>query len=269
MSRKIEVTGLWIYPVKSMRGIAVEKARVEEKGFSHDRRWMLVDENGKFLSQRKHPELTQFVPSFDSEDQLHITFEPDYSSIHIPLTADFANVKMVNVWSDTFEAGEAPDEVNSWFSEKLGFKCSLVANTSHTKRALSQKYVAGERQVSFADGYPYLLANETSLDSFNEHLESPIDMWHFRPNIIVRTGIAYEEDSWNTFDIGKVPFIFAKPCARCVMINVDPESGTSDPSILKTLAKHRKAGNKVLFGINIVALEAGELRVGEELIIRT
>jgi hypothetical protein len=259
----ITVTQIWIYPVKSMRGIKVKNALVEEKGFVHDRRWMLVDRRGKFITQRNYPVLTQFQPDF-VDGQLQITFLPDKSSITIPDSEEGETIS-VELWDDTFTTTKLDSEINAWFSEKLGIECFLVHNNQSTHRKLSEKYVAGDRDLSFADGYPYLLANEASLKELNSKLNKPVNIDRFRPNIVVSSNFPFAEDGWQKFTIGEIPFLFAKPCPRCVVINIDQSTGESDPEVLKTLASFRMMENKVMFGINIVALKKGELSLGEKL----
>ncbi|HBH24817.1 MAG TPA: MOSC domain-containing protein [Cytophagales bacterium] len=259
----ITVTQLWIYPVKSMRGISVKNALVEEKGFVHDRRWMLVDRQGKFITQRKYPVLTQFQPDF-VDGQLQITFLRDKSSIAIPDSEEGETVS-VELWDDTFTTTKLDSEINAWFSEKLDLECFLVHNNQSTHRKLSEKYVAGDRDLSFADGYPYLLANEASLKELNSKLNKPVNIDRFRPNIVVSGNYPFAEDRWQKFTIGEIPFLFAKPCPRCVVIDIDQSTGASDPEILKTLASFRMMENKVMFGINIVALKKGGISLGEKL----
>ncbi|HKK75201.1 MAG TPA: MOSC N-terminal beta barrel domain-containing protein [Saprospiraceae bacterium] len=266
----IQLTDIKIYPIKSLAGISVASASVEPKGLALDRRWMLVDNQGRFLSQRKDPQMALLHLEWHTAAQeiLRISHrKKTLPPLLLPLEIKLSEERIkVSIWDDELMAIPLGQGYDEWFSRALDRNCRLVYMPSSDRRPVDPDYAQAEDSVSFADGFPYLLANHASLQDLNERLRTPITMDRFRANLIIEGTEAWAEDSWTSFKIGEVVFRSLKPCARCVLITVDPATGEKSPEPLKTLSRFRKSGNKVLFGINACwNLESGsELKVGDQ-----
>jgi uncharacterized protein YcbX len=263
----LQLSEIWIYPVKSLGGIQLQESKVTDRGLELDRRWLLVDDNGRFLSQREHPELALFKPEIVGEF-LRITHRTHLKFIDIPLRPAFSDrvtkIK-VTVWDDSIDAFEVSQTATDWFTKQLGISVRLVYMPQESERKLDPDYaITGTEINSFSDGYPFLIIGQSSLDDLNERLEVKIPMNRFRPNFVFTNGDPFEEDTWREFSIGNVSFIGVKPCDRCVMTTVDQEKGiVSGKDPLKTLAKYRNFGNKVLFGQNVIGLGLGSVMIGD------
>lgn len=255
-----------IFPVKSLRGHSPTAARVEPRGFEHDRRWLLVDENGRFLTQREFPRMAAIEVEVGGND-IRFRFEGRSCAAELEPAGDET---MVQIWNDRCGAITYGDSVNAWFSGALGTDCSLVKMTDTTvARPVDPNYARSENDhVSFADGYPYLLLGEGSLAALNGRLDEPVPMNRFRPNLVISGSDAFDEDNWVAIRIGEVEFDVVKPCARCVIPGIDQVTGVkSGAALLRTLAEfrtfERNGAKKVLFGQNLLARNLGTLRVGE------
>ncbi|NNE30037.1 MAG: MOSC domain-containing protein [Saprospiraceae bacterium] len=246
-----------------MKGISVESAFCKEEGFENDRRFMLVDETGKFISQRSHPKLALFKQSIN-ESSLTLDFEGSKQTI--PFTFEEGSSMQVSVFDDTMEATPHLGPWNEWFSDILDSKLTIVKHTGKTQRIKKLLNAPMQTKVSFADGYPYLVLGTASLKELNKKLDSPVRMDRFRANIIVATERAHEEDSWESCKIGKVRFGFIKPCARCQVPTIDQQSAERGAEPIKTLAGYRKKGNKIFFGMNAISLDQGTVRVNDQVI---
>jgi uncharacterized protein YcbX len=254
-----------IYPIKSLGGISLEKAQLEEKGLQYDRRWMLVDEEGMFITQRKYFELAllevnivggRLVVSHKTSPDLNISFSlNEDTGEHIPVV----------IWNDTSTGLEVSKAVSEWFSDFLKFNVKLVKMPLVEKRLVDPRYASNDEVVSFADGYPCLLIGQSSLDGLNEKLKDPIRMDRFRPNFVFMGGVPHIEDSFKTFYIGKTLFSAVKPCARCVLITIDQQTGEKGQEPLRTLAGYRTINKKIMFGQNLLHQQSGVIRVGDEL----
>lgn len=268
---ELTVSGIYIYPVKSLGGIALEESAVENKGLQYDRRWMLVDEKGDFLTQREIPEMATLKVE-PGERELKI-FAKNGENISISL-AENQNAEeiKVSVWKSRLTAKTAEDAVNQWFSDALKLNCRLVQMTENSKRIVSPLYAVRKYrdEVSFADGYPLLLIGEKSLEDLNAKLENPVPMNRFRPNVVFKNGAAFAEDKWKKIRVGETIFHVVKPCARCVVTTINQETGEiAGKEPLKTLSTYRlvKRGgkSKINFGQNLIAENAGaKIRVGDK-----
>lgn len=257
------VKEIYIYPIKSLAGISCQKALAEEMGFENDRRWMLIDANNEFITQREHPVLSQFYPRI-VDRKIEITHQNQ--THHFSVDEHSEEPIAVKVWDDKSEVVEVNQSTSKWFSEQLGFECKLVKIINSGDRTHESSRLKETFNVSLADGYPYLLIGTKSLDFLNEKLEDKITIARFRPNIVVSTENAHEEDNFDTFQIGEVQFKNAKPCGRCIMVNNDPQNGKVKKEPLKTLSKYRNVNNLVLFGTNIVSLNSGIISVGDSIV---
>ena len=251
---------IYIYPIKSSGPISLTSSVVEEKGLQFDRRYMLIDENGKFITGRTHPQLTQVSVRLISNGL--VVDAPSMQTLTI-LENDFSKERITSkVWADEVDALHCNVGYDLWFSLFLEKNCQLVYCSDSTTRFVKRK----ETQVSFADGYPLLLVNQRSLDQLNARLESPVSSLQFRPNIVVNGDFPFVEDSWKRIKIGDVEFEVSKPCGRCPFINVDPKTGISLNEIpFDTLAKFRFFEGSVDFGQNLIAQNSGQIKAGDEL----
>jgi uncharacterized protein YcbX len=263
--KTISVQDIYIYAIKSLGGIRVSQAKVDEKGFQYDRRWMLVDTNGVFLTQRTHAQMT-FLKVELGEKGL-VVFDSRNLEDHIFISYDQISDQEIEVeiWEDKVMAKIVDAQFDNWFGQKLGMDCHLVIMPESTQRKLNLKYAVNEESVSFADGMPYLILGQESLEELNSRLENKVRMDRFRPNIVFGGGAAFVEDSWEKIKIGEVEFQVVKPCARCVLTTIDQQTGVQSKEPLKTLASYRTRENKVYFGQNMVALEPGIIRVGDQI----
>lgn len=265
----LALTEIWIYPIKSLGGIRLKKAKVLEKGLAYDRRWMLVDEEGKFLTQRIHPEMALFKLTISNE-QLTITHTQKLSKHSILLNPSRVNEsKEVTIWDDTVKAFEVSEESSRWFSEMLSIPCTLVYFPEENIRAVDPRFASKQENVSLADGYPFLIIGEASLADLNNRMEVALPMNRFRPNFVFSGGKAFEEDEWKEFVIGTNRFLGVKPCARCVLTTIDQESAEKGIEPLRTLATYRKRDNKIYFGQNLLAIDHTFVQEGDRITLGT
>ena len=250
-----------IYPIKSTKGISLQSARVERRGFEFDRRWMIVDEAGVFLSQREFPRLA-LVSARVGSGALFVN-APGMSELFICEKSENTSAIKVRVWDDDVKAVTAGESAKKWFTEYLGAPCQPVFMLEESRRPVKLKYARDNDIVSFADGYPLLLISQASLDDLNSRLASPVPMNRFRPSIVVDGCDAFAEDTWKKIRVGDTIFHVAKPCERCVITTVDQATGVAGKEPLATLSRYRNVGGAVLFGQNLLPAKLGILRVGD------
>ncbi|HLT06265.1 MAG TPA: MOSC N-terminal beta barrel domain-containing protein [Cyclobacteriaceae bacterium] len=261
----MQLQEIYIYPIKSLGGIRLQEAQVEVRGLTYDRRWMLVDDKGLFLTQRKHHHMALLqVDLQPSGLRVYHKHNPERQCF-VPFSPKSGQSIKVTVWDDTVDALVVSEEVSQWFTGILGISCQLVFMPEATSRPIDEKYAVHQETVSFADAMPYLLIGQSSLDDLNNKLEEAVPMNRFRPNFVFTGAAAFEEDTWSQIKIGTCTFKITKPCARCVMTTVDQETGTSGKEPLKTLASYRSVNKKVLFGQNMIALTGGKIKIGDQL----
>lgn len=263
----LQLSEIWIYPVKSLGGIALQQSKVTDRGLEHDRRWLLVDENACFITQREYPKLALFQPEITG-DFLKISHKVSQESIAVSLYPTFSETELsikVTVWEDVVEAYEMSPEVSGWFSKILGFAVRLVYMPKESLRKVDADFAVSPQDVtSFSDGFPFLIIGQSSLDDLNSRLDEALPIRRFRPNFVFSGGEAYEEETWTAFTIGELPFYGVKPCGRCIMTTVDPESGIiSGKEPLRTLSQYKRVGEKVIFGQNAIAQQLGSIAVGD------
>jgi hypothetical protein len=276
------LSALHYYPIKACRGQAVDAAFVERRGLQNDRRFMIVDLQGRFMTQRDEPALALVVPQL-TDTSLSLS-APNMPGLNLPVAAS-GPMKLVSVWSsDAVKAIDQGDEAAEWFSFYLEVAARLprqlradgmahgrreavrlVYMPEESIRPVNRQYaVRPDDHVSFADGYPILIASQESLDDLNARLETPLPMDRFRPNLVVAGCPPFEEDGWKRIRIGEVELAIVKPCARCEVTTIDQASAVRSKEPLETLATFRRAdGNKVMFGMNVIPLNEGRLRVGD------
>ena len=259
----MHLSEIWIYPVKSLGGIRLSEAKTEDRGLELDRRWMIIDANNKFVTQRAFPKMALIDVSVTSEGlKILNRTEPD-NVLTVPFQPITSQPRTVAIWDDVVEAVTVSNEADQWLSEQLGFPAQLVKMPENTERKADPKYAKNGEIVSFADGYPFLIISEASLRDLNARLESDITMRRFRPNFVISGTAPFEEDQWKNVNIGAASFEIVKPCARCVLTTIDPQTAEKGPEPLKTLATFRKVNNKILFGQNAVARTLATLREGD------
>jgi len=261
----ISVSGLFLYPVKSCSGVAVEQARVGATGFDLDRRWMVVGEDGRFLTQREQPRLA-LVRVRLGEEELRLE-APGLSVLEVPFERDPGPTVKVAVWKDESAARDEGRTATEWFSTHLGSSARLVRLADDDARPLGAPSAQPGDRLSFADAYPFLLLSEASLDGLNRRLSLPVPMDRFRPNIAITGCGPHDEDGWRHVRIGEVDFRFAKPCARCVITTTNQETGERGREPLHTLATYRLQDGEVLFGQNLIHEGRGIVRVGDRVVV--
>jgi uncharacterized protein YcbX len=265
----ISLSAINIYPVKGLKGIALDKARSTDRGLEHDRRWMAVDSAGVFLSQREHPKMATIWTEI--ADGMLTLSAPDVSSIDVPLDGDDAAPMRVQVWNSMCDAVPVSAAADAWLTEYLGFDCRLVHMPERSERFSNPRYAGEARKVGFADGYAYLLLGEASLADLNAKLiaknHAALPMNRFRPNLVVTGSAAFAEDGWREIRIGEAVFRGAKPCGRCQVTTTDQATGeVKGPEPLATLASYRDSPEfGVMFGMNLVTVKTGMIRVGDVL----
>jgi uncharacterized protein YcbX len=251
------LTALFVYPVKSMRGIPYREVRVSATGLEWDRQWMVVDAKGTFLSQRTHPRLARIVPEI-TKDALVLS-APDAPTLRVPLTLTGPQVP-VHVWKDSCVGVEQGAAAHEWVSGILGRPVRLVRVAPDMERAASREFAGSTpAPLGFPDGYPMLVCNETSLADLNQRLPEPLPMERFRPNLVVNGLPAWAEDHIDTLTVGPVTLRLVKPCTRCVIPSLDHRTGEPSIDPLPALRKFRfsKALRGIMFGENAVIV-AGE-----------
>lgn len=257
---QLKVEQLYYYPVKSLHGVALDAMTLDAFGPAGDRRWMIVDEEGRFVTQREQSRLAQVNAALTSSGL----------EIGIPGSEPervFAGeeTRRVLVWRDWVKAQIAAPGPSEKLSEWLGTPVSLVYMPESTLRAVDNKYVSDERRVSFADGFPFLVTHVASLNMLSERIGQSVDMRRFRPNIVVSGGEPFDEDRWASLSKGGLRLRLVKPCTRCVMTTVHPDEGvrSSDLQPLRELGRFRRTEKGVVFGMNAVHDALGEIRVGD------
>lgn len=257
----LQLSEIHYYPVKSLRGLALQQATLGPRGLLFDRHWMLVDETGNFLSQRREPRMALIQARLEG-DVLSLS-APGMAELELSSVQSSAERLAVSIWRDNCRAATVSADADRWFSDFLGQPCRLVYLPEEAVRAVDPDYAAATDQVGFADGFPLLVVSRASLDDLNSRLPSPIGMEHFRPNLVIDGCAPYAEDDWRRIRIGEMTFRLVKPCSRCIVTTVDPERGLyAGDEPLRTLAGYRRRDNKVFFGQNTLHDGPGELRVG-------
>ena len=227
-----------------------------------DRVWMVAGLDGGFLSQRGHPELARVTTRLDGNRLLLDC--PGRSTLQVPLDVSTGAERSVTIWKDTCKGMTAGPAAAEWFSSLLETPCELVRQSDSGARQVDLRYAEPDDRVAFADGFPFLLISQASVDDLNSRLDEGVPVDRFRANIIVDGCAPHAEDGWSTVTIGEVDFRVAKPCARCVVITTDQLDGTRSAEPLRTLASYRTINGKVLFGQNLVHRGPGTLRVGDK-----
>lgn len=258
----LSVSRLFIYPVKSFDGIEVASAMLTDRGFQHDRRWMLVDAHNRFISQREVPELALLQTNI-TDDGIRVTHKMNREEIVIPFVPQTNEHVFVTIWDNMCMAQMVTNALNEWFSKILSITCKLVYMPDSTKRKVDVNYATHGEITSFADDYPLLIVGEASMDLLNSKLPEPLSVQRFRPNIVFSGGAPHEEDMLEHFIINGINLYGVKPCARCVIPTIDQDTATKGKEPSKTLATYRFKNNNIFFGQNLLHDGVGEIKVGD------
>ena len=255
---------IYIYPIKSLAGIQLEQSIVSKTGLKYDRQWMLVDAQQQFLSQRSLPEMA-LIKTRLTDRQL-IVSAPGMPDLSLSLTApEKATSLNVTVWHDQCAALVVSKIADQWFSDFLQINCQLVYQPKNSIRTVDQEYALSNDQTSFSDGFPFLIVSEASLSLLNQQMNLSLSIRRFRPNLVIADCTAYAEDRWREVSIGEINFRLPKPCSRCSVPQIDPDTALSDKEPLRTLARTRKWKNHVYFGQNAIHDSEGILHLGDTL----
>lgn len=267
----LKLTQIHTYPIKSLRGIALESTRLTVRGPELDRRWLLIDPNGRFLTQRKCRAMALLQPVLQNGQLKIRDLRGGRSDLNLALQPDIHRERMrVTIWQDECEAVAVSDAADDWFSRALGIDCRLVYMPDDAHRPLDPNYGKTGEIVSFADGYPYLIIGEASLEALNDRLEQPVEMLRFRPNLVFSGGRAFEEDEWSNFTVNTAQFRVTKRCARCQIPTIDLTTAETSAEPTRTLAKFRRQDHQIVFGVNACWEPKGEeddvvIKVGDPL----
>lgn len=255
-----QLSALYIYPVKGARAIALARADVLRGGLRHDRRFMVIDETGRYLTQREHPRLALIETAIE-EDQLVLSCAG--GRVRVPLDV-MGRERTVTIWKDTVVAVDAGAEAARLLTEHLGVACAVVRMPASTIRQVDLRFAREGDHVGFADGYPVLIASLASLADLNAKLERPVGMDRFRPNLVIEGTEAWAEEASRSVRIGAVTFRMPKKCARCVVTTTDQTTGVvTGKEPLRSLAIHRREGNDANFAMNAIPDGEGELALGD------
>ncbi len=256
---ELKVSELAIYPVKSFAQIVLNSAFVDRFGLSQDRRWMVVDESGQFVTQRQYPKMC-LVQQVLTEYGIQLS-APGMPDLAVSKSSHTIRQK-VTVWDDHCNALDSGDEAAEWISRFLGITCRLAFFPENEFRQVDLSYAQVGDQTAFSDGFPLLLISQASLDGLNARLELPIEMARFRPNLVVDGCDAFAEDGWKRLRVGPVTLRVVKPCSRCVIPCIDLLTGKRGQEPLRTLSRYRRRDNQVYFGQNLIAESVGTIETG-------
>lgn len=258
------LASIHIYPLKSCAPLALKQAQVETRGLARDRRWMVVDGEGRFLSGREQPRLTLIRAQPDAGDALQLD-APGMPMLRVDAPPADGVRLAAQVWDDTVAPLLATPAAHAWISAFLGQPCCIVTMDAGCVRAVDANYAAAGDEVSFADGFPLLLISQAALDQLNGKLAQPVSMLRFRPNLVVAGTAPHAEDGWKRVRIGATEFDVVKACIRCVFTTVDFERGERDASgePLRTLIGYRRTDKGVAFGQNLIPRGVGTIHIGD------
>jgi len=263
----VRLASIHIYPLKAARAVDVDESLVEPWGLAGDRRWLLVDEDGRFVSQREEPSLARVTVTCGPPGGAISVSAPGSPSCRVAVPAAGAELLKVTVWNSAVLAAAAGSAADAWFSARLGRPVRLVYLDDPTRRPVDPGFGRDGDVVSFADGYPLLLTSAGSLSELGrwlaEHGEQPVPMTRFRPSVVVTGAPAWAEDRWRRIRIGAVSFRVVKPCGRCVVTTTDQITGERGSQPLKMLGQRRRFGQQLVFGQDMIPDGGGVIRVGD------
>lgn len=257
----MKLSGISIYPVKSMAGCEVVSVKIDRFGPVGDRRWVVTNQAGRFLTQRENPGMALIHATREGAT---LRLKAGAESLVVPFPGPGSKERLVQVWEDHARARDAGDSAARWLSDRLGQACRLFYMPDDSVRLVDGLYAKNGETVSFADGFPILLISRASLDDLNGRLPSPVPMNRFRPNLVVSGCAPFAEDTWECIRIGDMQFEIAKPCSRCAVPSIVQETAERDPHINRVLAGYRRFDGKIYFGQNLLYRQGGEVRIGDD-----
>lgn len=270
---KLSVSELTIYPLKSAKGLSLQSIELNKLGPECDRRWMVIDQNKKFVTQRTTPKMclinTELV-----DGELYISAD---NADRCQLPAGGAELYESSVWGSKVKGNDCGKEAARWISAFLGKECRIIYMHETDSRLVDTNFATQNEQLGFADGFPLLISTQASLDDFNSKLSSVesaspeksinVSMSRFRPNIVITGTHAWVEDTWQKILINGIELSLVKPCSRCIMPSINPKTGEKQMEVNQTLLKHRRRNGETYFGQNAIYNTFGSIGVGDEVVI--
>lgn len=260
----LRLSALYRYPLKSAKGEQLPQTALDTLGVVGDRRWMLVDEaTGRFMTQRTDPQMSQLSASWNAAGGLTLSAQ-GFEALDVEVPEPESDLRGVTIWRDTLRVPDAGDEAADWLSRFVEKSVRLVHVPLQRARTTEAGYGRDDDKVAFADGYPLLLIGQASLDDISSRVGRPLEMLRFRPNLVIEGSEAFAEDGWKRIRIGDVEFRVVKPCSRCILTTIDPQTGVRDEQRepLATLMSYRKQEGGTMFGQNLVNDGNGVLEIG-------
>lgn len=259
------IESLHFYPIKSFRGIAVEELEIDAQGPRHDRQFMLVDENNKFITLRQQPNLARIALRMNAANaiELSLTERPELGSVHFGVAERLDREFPVIIFKDTVPAYEVRADVSQWLSEFCERRVKLVRMSERAQRTFDARFL--DRTVRFVDAQPFLVLSTASLKELETRAGMTFSMSRFRPNIVVDNVAAHAEDGWEEFQTGGITFKFVALCGRCKLTTVDPLTGEGGDEPLKTMTSYRRKERGIMFGGYYAHLQEGRIRRGDPL----
>lgn len=259
---ELTVSDLVIYPLKSARGVHLDSMQLSELGPNHDRRWMVVDSEANCVTQRKTPKMC-LIETAISDGSLELSLEGGDQRYTVP--AGGHEIRQSSVWGTDVQGEDCGDEAADWISAFLNKPCRIIHMPSTYTRLVDPNYATQQERVGFADGFPLLITTRSSLADFNRKLGSEIGMERFRPNIVIDGNQAWAEDNWKTLTINGINLSMAKPCSRCIMPSIDPQTAQKQMQINQALQAYRRRERETYFGQNALYDRMGEIQIGDSL----
>lgn len=262
--KKLHVSELISYPLKSARGLSSNSLKLNSKGPNDDRRWMVVNRQHAFVTQRTSSKMCLIdIKRTDNGIQLSAP-----NTLPCDVAQPFEGIEVdSSVWGSDVKGIDCGDRAAAWLSDFLSQACRLIFMPDTFIRPVDTRFASKQEQVAFADGFPLLIATQASLNDFNNKLGYAVSMERFRPNIVISGNAPWAEDDWKTLIIGDVEFTLAKPCARCIMPSINPKSGEKEMAVIKAMQEHRRIGTETFFGQNAVYDRLGTIHIGDEVLV--
>lgn len=262
---KLSVSELTIYPIKSARGISLSSMQLHQKGPDCDRRWMVIDKNNTFVTQRKDTKMCLIDTQLMGQSLL-LSAE-GFGECSVPKGG--AELSASSVWGTDVKGEDCGDEAAQWISRFLGKECRIIYMKDDHSRLVDRNFATQREQLGFADGFPLLITTQASLDDFNKKLLGSsnglaIGMTRFRPNIVITGNAPWAEDKWQRIAIGGIELSLVKPCSRCIMPSVNPETAEKQMAVNQALLTYRRRGKQTYFGQNALYNTLGQINVGDD-----
>ena len=263
MNKKI-LTQIYIYPVKSLGGISLKESLVTDCGLMYDRRWMIIDANENYISQKTKPEMA-LISTDISNDKIILRHKLTSEQIEFGINETTSKKIKAKVLDDVVQVDHVNSNIDEWLSINLNIRCRLVFMPDDSVRYVDKNYSRNNENTSLSNGYPFLLIGQSSLDDLNTRLKKKIGFDRFRPNLVFSDGLPYEEDNWKSFEINGIKFYPVKPCPRCITITINQNTAERDNEPLTVLSEYRRYNNQVMFGQNVLHEGNSILKVGDEI----